>query len=677
VPIEVAPNRIELSDLLGGYAPDPQEAAVTMDASPETSNLLPMPWGNELRLRNGFARETTARITSLSATHIMRHMWYYETIDSGVRKRYLMCLLTTAVNSVADNVQLWAYNLVSNATARVDTSSVSWAKASVEFWACTIEGTFYMGTRGKLPVSWHPTAGYVADPFTPASSTKTWVDSISPGATELARDYAFKAGEVVVKSAKYYRAARGIRYKKWESGQRYSKGERVSRKTAIGAYTYWRSYECISSHVAGAAADEPGTGASTATYWKKRRLDNVLDDDSEINDDWFFNPIPRLASVGAYHGSRLWVRADDNDNWARLQYSAPAKPERDAEISDLDFRPTDWAATDDNDGDGGGWLTIPFSGKGDAIRALYSFGNYLIVAGRWQSYVIAGLNEATWTVRKLGNYGCVSLQAICELDGLVYMLGRHGILTVTDGTTVQPVPGMEKIRKWLKDKLDDVLGASTPSSGFNWFPNITAHDGFLFISLPNETTPSASTTLVYDPRTASFWELDIPILDFTTGEDGGVERLWFSTVISKLTTQTPDVFRYLDDPGSEVYTDDDWQSLSGTPATGAIAWTWRSAWVQFGMTRNERRIRRAWALVKGAAASSIVVRLFKNYNTTYNTTATRTVTGTNDAEFVEAAVADTIGHSTAVRVSGSASAVVSLHGVGLDTEPRRTRYHRG
>lgn len=684
MPIEVAPNRIELSALTGGFTPDPIEAAIAPDGSPAMTNLLPMPWGNELRLRNGFTREfATARLSTLAATHWLRHMWYYELIDSSARKKYLMCLLTTGVNNVANNVQLWALDLVNNSAARVDTAGVAWAKASVEAWGATIEGTFYMGIRASAPVSWHPTAGYDATPTTPTANT--WVDSIAPSSGETARDYAYKKGDVVLYSAKYYRAARSIRYKKWESGQGYTSGERVSRKTAIGGATYWRSYECILSHSA-TAADAPGTGANTDTYWKKRRLDNVLDDDSEINNDWFFNPIPRKASVGAYHGNRLWVRADDNDNWARLQYSAPAKPERDAEIADLDFDPTDWAAVDDNDGDGGGWLTIPFSGKGDAIRALYSYGNYLIIAGRWQTYVLSGLNESTWTLRKLGNYGAASLSCVTELDGLVYMLGRHGVLTVTDGTAMQPVPGMEKIRKWLKDKLDDVLGASSPASGANWFPNLTAHDGFLFISLPNETTPTqaASRTLVYDPRSASFWDLDIPMLDMTTGEDGGVERLWFSTVITKLTTQTPTVFRYLDDPGAEVYTDDDWQGLSGSVATSDISWDWRSSWFQFGMTRNERRLRKAWALVTGEAASTVVVRLFYNFingASSYMTTTTRTLTGrsTRQGEFVEALVGQgsPAVFAASIKLSGTANDLVAVHGVGIDTEPLRSgRFHK-
>jgi hypothetical protein len=673
VPIEVSPNRIELSDLTGGYTPDPSEAAIPTNAAAEALNLLPEPWGNELRLRAGFSRIASAARISTITTHWIRQVYYYEVIDSGTRKRYLMCVLTNNTDAAQNNIQIWAYDLVADTFTRVDTADRQWAKAKTEHWGAVIEGTFYGGTRGELPYRWHPTNGWSASPTTP--SADTWVDSIAPGAGEKARNYAFKKGSDVVISGTYYKAARGIRYKTWESGQRYSKGERVSNKVAIGGQTYWRSWECILSHTA-AAGNSPGDGADTATYWKARRLANVKNADSELTDDWFYNPVAGKTSVGAYHGNRLWLRRDDNDNWARLQYSAPAKPERDALIADLDWDPKDWAAVDDNEGDGGGWLTVPFSGKGDSIRALQSFGNYLIIAGRWQSYVLSGTNESTWTLRKLGDYGSVGPKAICELDGLVYQLGRHGVLTVTDGTSMQPVPGMEKARKWMKDQLDDSIGHAN-----NAFPTLLGHDGRLWISMPDPSAPTTSTTIVYDPRTASWWELDLRIMDMAKGEDGGTERLFFSTDISALGgAKYPTMFQYKDDPGNEVYTDDDQNGGSAT-TTADISWHWRSAWFQFGTTRNERRLRRAWALVGGEAAQSVIVRLFRNFNTTYRTTTTRTLTGqaTQEAEFVEAQVGQGEGtyYAAGIRVSGTANAVTSLHGVGIDTEPVRSgRFHK-
>ena len=500
--------------------------------------------------------------------------------------------------------------------------------------------------------------------------TQRMVDSISPVYCELARDYEYKAGQSVLLTAKYYKAARGIRYETWESGQAYTAGNRVSRKAAVGGQTYWRSYECILNHTA-ATDNAPGTGTDTALHWKKRRLANVLDDDSEISNDWFFNPVARKASVGAYHGNRLFIRADDNDNWARAQYSAPAKPERDAEIADLDFDGTDWAAVDDNDGDGGGWFTVPFSGKGDAIRAFYSFGNYLVIAGRWQSYVLSGTNEASWTLRKLGNFGAVNLHCVCEQDGLVYLLGRHGVLSVTDGTTIEPVAGMEKARAYIKDLIDIVTTDDVPGG-----PHIKAHDGYIFISFP-QTTPK---TMVYDPRTASWWETDLKIMSMAEGEKGGAARLWFGGAITGAATEIPCVFEYTDDPGNELYTDDDYKAASGTASTTDITWRWRSAWFQFGVTRNERRLRRAWALVGGEALQSVIVRLFRNFSTTERTTVTRTLTGqaTVQGEFVEAAVAQGDGtyFAAGMRVGGTANALTVLHGVGIDTEPVRTRFHK-
>ena len=668
--VEVVPNRIELSTLTGGYMPDPKESVVTLDSTPDASNVLPAS-GGSLEVRNGYSRLSAGRVNSLAASHWIRHVNYYELIDSGTRKRYLMCVFTDGQNNVADNVQIWAYDLVNNTFTRVDTSGVSWANGRTEHWFAIIEGTYYGGTRGKAIYSWHPTNGYNVDPTIP--SCDTWVNSASPGANEVSKWFAFKKGTTVKFGTKYYRSSKGIRYNTWETDQKYSKGEKVSRKAAEGGVTFWRSFACIKTHKAGADNDEPGTGASWETYWKRIRLDNILDDDSNITSDWYLNPVVRRSSVGAYHGNRLFVRADDDDNWARVQYSAPAFPERDAEIADLDFDPTDWAPVDDMKGEGGGWFTVPFSGKGDAIRAFQSYGNYLIIAGRWQTFVLAGTNENTWTLRKLGNYGAVSPQSIAELDGLVYLLGRHGTLAVTDGTTMQPVPGMDKIQEYIKENLDDVL---TSGSTYNWYPSLTAHDGKIWISFPD--TSGADFTLVYDPATQSFWHTDLPILDMTTGELNGTSRLFFSTTITGAASENPCVFQYKDDPGNETFTDDDPIAASGTASTTAISWDWRSGWFQFGMTRNERRIRRAWALVSGAASQSVIVRLFKNFVTSNETTVTRTLVGTAEAEFVESKVGQS-GHTayaTGIRVSGTTSARTALHGVGIDTEPVRTRFKR-
>ena len=120
--IEVMPNRIELSDLTGGYAPDPEEASLPLDSSPDMLNLLLDPGSGALELRKGFSRLASGRINSLAASHWIRHANYYETIVSGARKRYVVCVLTNGTNASANNVQIWVYDFAADTFTRVDTA---------------------------------------------------------------------------------------------------------------------------------------------------------------------------------------------------------------------------------------------------------------------------------------------------------------------------------------------------------------------------------------------------------------------------------------------------------------------------------------------------------------------------------------------------------------------------
>jgi len=670
MPIEVAPNRIELSTINGGFSPDGEEGALPLDQSPDVLNMLLDPATGSPELRKGFTRLSAGRINSLSASHWIRHVNYYEVIVNQVRKRYLVCILTNGVAASANNIQVWVYDLMLDTFTRVDTAGRSWANAKSEHWFAVVEGTYYGGTRSEVIYSWHPTDGWDADPTTP--SVKTWVDAVDGGVTpasQYGRDNAFKKGQKVLYSGKYYSALRGIRFKTWESGERYNKGEKVSVKATTGS-TYWRSFVCIKSHTSGAAS-KPRDGADTATYWKKLRLKNVKDEDGEITSDWAYMPLPGKGVVGVYHGSRMWVRHDDSDNWARLQYSAPAKPEKDALISDLDFRPTDWAPVDDNQGDGGGWMTIPFA-HGDAIRGLYSYGSYLLIFGRWQTFVLAGTNEQTWTLRPLSHKGVIGPASMTEHDGLVYYLSLDGFLMRTDGTSSEEVPGFEKVREYIKDKVDQCLQNTT----YNWYPQVVSYGGYVIMSFPDPD--GVNRSMAYHPKTGSFWLLDIPILDMTPGTQTRTERLYFSTAITGAASQRPCLFVYLDDPGNEVFTDDDDEAVSATASTNDISWNYRTAWFQFGTTRNERRIRRAWALVAGEAGEVVDVSGYRAFNPTAVYTVNRTLTGqaTQQAEFVEGKSMQTT-YATALKVGGTANAQLALHGFGIDTERvRGRRFHK-
>jgi hypothetical protein len=163
------------------------------------------------------------------------------------------------------------------------------------------------------------------------------------------------------------------------------------------------------------------------------------------------------------------------------------------------------------------------------------------------------------------------------------------------------------------------------------------------------------------------------------GEKGRAQRMWFVSPITLAgSTQTPTVFEYKDDPGSETYTDDDWEGGSST-LTDDIDYSWRSAWFSFGLAHNQRRLRRVWALVAGEAAHAVSLNMYRNYSTTAITTTSRTLTGqaTRQAEYIEGKVGQTTQASAlGMKLSGSANAQFAIHGVGLDTEPIRTRFHR-
>ncbi|HEX9899737.1 MAG TPA: hypothetical protein VGC81_10950 [Candidatus Methylomirabilis sp.] len=675
MPIEVVPNRIEVSDISGGYAPDPEESSLPLNMLPDVLNLVLDPGSGAAEIRKGFDRLDSGRINSLSASHYIKHITYYEVISGGQRDRFLVCILSNGTNDEANNVQVWVYDLQEDTFVRVDLEDRIWSNALSPHWSAVVEGTYYGGTRGEAIYSWHPVLGWEENPTTP--DVKTWVDSVGDSvdtSTEFGRNFAFKKGQKVQDSSgDFYAALRGVRFKVWETGEKYRKGERVSRRVNHGSSTYFRSFECIQTHTSD-ATNRPGDGSGTPTdFWKNVRLKAIRDDEDEITADWAYMPIAGKGTVGTYHGFRMWVRHDDEDNWARAQYSAPARPEKDATIADLDFRPTDWAPIDDENGDGGGWFTVPFN-KGDAIRAFHSFGNYLIIFGRWQTFVLAGLNEQTWTPRELGKYGTLSQRSVAEMDGLVYFVSPDGHLYMTDGTAIQMVPGAENVREWLKESLDDMMQGE---GRVEWFPEMIAYGPYLIISLPDDENPTTPHTLVYEPRAQSFWLWDIPILSMTTGEKGRAQRLWFSTAIDGSATQRPCLFQYTDDPGDEAYVDDDWQAVSATASTNSITWRLRSAWMKFGATRNERRLRRVWALVKGVASAAVTVDTYRNFEEdTARTTAARTLAGTAQGEYAEGKVGTTTLHSVGVRVSGTASGHTSVHGIGVDTEPVRTRFHR-
>ena len=103
-----------------------------------------------------------------------------------------------------------------------------------------------------------------------------------------------------------------------------------------------------------------------------------------------------------------------------------------------------------------------------------------------------------------------------------------------------------------------------------------------------------------------------------------------------------------------------------------IGWAMRTGWLSFGIHREERRIRRTWALIRGAV--NAVLQGFRNYN---DAVAEYTVEeypeDAGPATYFEGRVmADS--HAVALSVEGLGGPA-SVLGVAIDTEPRRVRYH--
>jgi hypothetical protein len=665
LPVEIPPQRIEISQLDGGFIPDPPESLVPLNAAPDMTNLLPDPYSHNPEVRKGFERVANGRLSTLGSSYYIKHVRYYEYISGGSRKRWLVCILTNGQDNTADNVQVWAYNLEDSSFARVDTAARSWAKANTPHWYAVVEGTYYGGTRGEKIYSWNGTT-WNADPTTP--DVKTWTSSKGNAvntATEFGRNYAFKAKTQVKYGTKYYTSARNIRYKTWETDEHYSKGEKVSRKVDHGSSTYWRSFVAIDDNNS-SAVNRPGDGTgSWQDSWKNVSLKDVEDEDGELTEDWNYNPLPGKTSVGTFYGFRMWVRHDDSDNWTRIQWSEPARPEKNEDIADLVWKPKRWAFADDTDGDGGGYVNIPFK-RGDAIRALVGYGNYILIFGRWETHVIAGINELTWTNRLLsGESGTIGIDSVCEHEGLVYYLTPGGMLYRTDGTSSEPVENTAAVREYLKTQIDFVL---TEEDTYHNLPCVWSYGRKVWLAFPG-----TGVTLAYDPDAGSWWKTDLPIQSAAVGAADRASRMFFSTYWPG---SNPTVFTYLDDPGDEQFTDDDVDG-GATKLQQSIPVLYRTAWFEFGQFRTERRVRRTWAILNGAAGTNVTLSTHKNFDED-TIVATRTTALSRDAqgEYVEGSVPDSAPYSFALDVSADVTDDFSLTGFGVDTETQRDRFHR-
>lgn len=656
-----APNIIEQTDFSGGYNPD--QEAVTSDPNTlrDMLNLLPELGGTgALVTRKGFKR-ALEEVASGLADHycVAMHTFRKNTVS------YIIMVFVKN-ESAANNVQLWAVNMSTLAAARIDTAGVNWDNPTSYHWGMNIDQVYYGGSKGNTMYSWDGTT-WDADAST-NPNWKTVVDSINDTpnlATQWPRDYAWQGKEIVTYSGDQYMPAEDIRFDKWENNTetRYKRGDKVSRKAQWGASnSYWKSFECIQAHQADTADTEPGTGANWKDYWKKVRLPLPLNEDNETSKKWYFVPVAAETDVAVWHADRLWMRYDGQGDKSRVLFSAPVKPEKHEDVPETEWDPTDFAPGSDLRGPGGGWVPFNDGKKGGVIEALHSYGQYLLVFKRQAVWTLSGKSEDTFTVRKLASHvGAVGPEAVTELDGLVYFLSDDG-LYVTDGTAVEPVRGFEKFARTLEARVDLMHAVTARLEPFVW-----TFDDRVWFSLPliGAAAGAKYQTYVYEPKSGGLYKTDLPVGAALPHRISGIPKLWFAP---------PDGYGAYNDylmQYDHANAGDADDTAQGTYASTPITWQATTAWWPFGLLQSERRVRRTWAVVKGALTYTLT--WFRNWNTSDTGAQVDTVSGSTPTHIEGEWFPDS--HAVSFKVSASA-APATLYGIAVHTEPRRVRYHR-
>lgn len=663
----IAPNLIENTDFSGGWNPDQEPVSADPNTLRDMYNLLPEVGGTgALVTRKGFKRIMEELASGLTDHYVLNIHPF-----KGNGTSYLIVVMTNGA-AASNNVRLYAINMSTMTAARIDTAGVTWSQPYSYHWGIGIDEVYYGGSQGNTMYSWNPaTTTWTADASTKSSSTwKTWVDSQDDSvttATQFGRDFAWTGKETVVYSGDHYKPAEDIRYPDFDSGTdtRYKRGDRVSRKTIWNSSsTYYKSFECIDAHVPATegSTSYPGTGATWKSYWKKIRLPAPINADGEISKKWYFVPVAAQTPIAEWHGARLWMRYDGQGDKSRVLFSAPVDFEKNQDIADVVWDPTDFAPGNDITGPGGGWLSFNDGKKGGVITALRSTPMGLLVFKRQAVWVLTGLSEETFSPRKLATgVGAVGANATCEMDGLVYFLSDDG-LYVTDGTDVEPVVGFEKFADTIRERIDLM-------SATNIDPMVVDFEDRIWVSLPYASASAGEKywTLVYEPRSGGIYKTNLPVGAMQVARHNGVTRLYFSAP-DGYGTNNDYVFQY--DHASAADTDD---TAVDTYAGTAITWFGTTAWWTFGVHRAERRIRRTWAVVKGAVAYTL--RHYRNWNDSDTGSTSTTLAVSYPAHVEGDYFADA--HAVSFKLSGT-TAPATVYGISVETQPRRfRRYHTG
>lgn len=655
MPFTTTPLQIEQADFSAGFSPDGDEVSQDPNALRDTWNLLLDTATHALETRAGFER--VVELTTDTGYRVVSINKYWK-----AGSRQLIVAITNDLNAV-DNVRILLVEPLNSWTVtELSDGATNWSRPSSAHWGVTVDNVFYGGSRGNEMYSWD---GSTFDNTAATGNWKTAVNDVGVSvteATEYAKDYAYKGTEKVFYGGNVYTPARSNRFDRWgsiDSDDSFRKGDKVTN--TISGWGYPTSYVCIKAHDPSAATTEPGVGATWQTYWRKLQLPLPTDADGNTNTkSWDFVIIAPETDVAVWFANRLWLV--DAQNGTRMAYSAPLKPVRGEDIGDTEFDPKDFTPGNDLRGPGGGWWDFTTGHDNARITAATTYDQYLVVFRAHATWVLSGHSDTSFTSRKLeGLHGCLSSTAHVEHHGLLYFAGEDNIY-ITDGTSVEPVPGMERIREWYRARIDANQADASPFALDMW-----SFGDFVWLSMPVDGSTSEDgdfVTLAYHPPTQSFWKTDLPAQCHAKRNIDGVQQLYFANVGTYGNQGTPFLCQYTGD------TDDE---LDAGDTEDEVYWYLYTSWWSFALHRQQRRIRRVWALVKNLTAldTPYTIGVLRDWDPDTEADTVRTVSGEVPTHIEGAVTADC--HAIKFFLDGDGRSQVS--GLAVDTEYRRTRYH--
>ena len=142
-----------------------------------------------------------------------------------------------------------------------------------------------------------------------------------------------------------------------------------------------------------------------------------------------------------------------------------------------------------------------------------------------------------------------------------------------------------------------------------------------------------------------------------------------------LAGQYPLIFQYgKATSAGERYMDDN-NEADTPPENIPVSWHLRTSWIHFGVLREERRIRRQWALIQ--TPNSVTLCGYMNYREDPVWATTETPETQDRALHLEGkwrADTGTYTDAHAIQMSAEGDGQAAVIGVAYQTEPRRIRY---